>query len=295
MNPSNRNYSFWSFIILLLVSSSTLLAQTAVPAVEQGGDLGKVFHIGAMLFFLFVFVILLTLIAYHNRTDEEIPSIMKAWFWISGMLNKSTPIEKENEIILNHDYDGIKELDNLLPPWWKYLFYATIVFSAIYIYNYHISNVWALSEGEYNEEVRVANQQLNDLAASGAFINEKTVVALKDPASIATGKEIFTRNCTSCHGANAQGIIGPNLTDDYWINGGGIKNVFRTISNGVLDKGMISWKGQLKSSEIQLVASYVLSLKGSKPQNPKAPQGEIWVEPVVSDSLKAEGNSPKAL
>jgi cytochrome c oxidase cbb3-type subunit 3 len=111
------------------------------------------------------------------------------------------------------------------------------------------------------------------------LMDEKTVTLLTDPADLAAGKAIFTTNCVACHRADAGGQIGPNLTDDKWILGGGIKNVFHTLVNGGRDgKGMISWKGTLKPKQMQEVASYVLSLKGSNPKDPKAPEGEIWVD-----------------
>ena len=110
-------------------------------------------------------------------------------------------------------------------------------------------------------------------------MDEKTVTLLTDPADLAAGKAIYTTNCVACHRADGGGQIGPNLTDDQWILGGGIKNVFHTLNNGGRDgKGMISWKGTLKPKEMQLVASYVLSLKGSNPKDPKAAEGEIWVD-----------------
>jgi cytochrome c oxidase cbb3-type subunit 3 len=111
------------------------------------------------------------------------------------------------------------------------------------------------------------------------LMDEKTVTLLTDPAALAEGKTIFTTNCAACHRADAGGQIGPNLTDDQWILGGGIKNIFHTLVNGGRDgKGMIAWKGTLKPKEMQKVASYILSLKGSNPKDPKAPEGEVWVE-----------------
>ena len=110
-------------------------------------------------------------------------------------------------------------------------------------------------------------------------MDENTVTLLTDPSDLAAGKAIFTTNCVACHRADAGGQIGPNLTDDQWILGGGIKNIFHTLLNGGRDgKGMISWKGTLKPKQMQEVASYVLSLKGSNPKDPKAPEGEIWVD-----------------
>jgi cytochrome c oxidase cbb3-type subunit 3 len=189
----------------------------------------------------------------------------------------SVPVEKEKDVLLDHDYDGIKELDNNLPPWWKYGFYFTIAFAAVYLLYYHVSGVGKLQEAEYAEEVQVAAQEkAARLLASADNVNEESVVQLTDPDGISKGKETFTKLCAACHRADAGGQVGPNLTDEYWLHGGGIKNVFKTITYGVPTKGMISWQTQLSPKQIQQVASYVLSLKGSNPAGGKDPQGDIW-------------------
>ena len=113
---------------------------------------------------------------------------------------------------------------------------------------------------------------------TGTFINAENVKLLTSPADLSSGKSIFEANCVACHRKDAGGLVGPNLTDDYWIHGGGIKNIFHTISEGVPQKGMISWKTQLNPKQIQEVASYVISLHGTNPENPNPPQGTIWKE-----------------
>lgn len=277
-------------LLLVIASTGTAFAQT-----QDESDLGKVFHIGVFIFFFLVFVVLLTLISYHNSDDGKVPTLVKAWRWINEKMTKATPIDQEAQVMLDHDYDGIKELDNVLPPWWKYLFYVTIVFSVIYILNYHITNVWALSEGEYKEEIKLAELQRAELIGSGAFITEKNVTALTDPASLALGSETFKKNCAACHGFKGEGLVGPNMTDEFWINGGGIKNIFRTVTNGVPEKGMLSWKAQLNPKAIQEVGSYILSLYGTNPPNPKAPQGTKWVDVASVDSTKAVVDSTKKI
>lgn len=188
----------------------------------------------------------------------------------------------EDQLLLDHDYDGIKELDNNLPTWWVYLFYGCIVFAAVYLVRFEIM-------GGDNQETELKNEMAQakiDVAeymkTAPDMMDEKTVTLLTAPADLAIGKSIFTANCIPCHRADAGGQIGPNLTDDHWILGGGIKNVFHTLVNGGRDgKGMISWKGTLKPKEMQHVASYVLSLRGSNPVDPKAPDGEIWIAPAA--------------
>lgn len=195
----------------------------------------------------------------------------------------STPIEEEHEIILDHNYDGIQELDNNLPPWWVYGFYASIVFAIIYMARYHVFNDIDQA-GEYEEEVAEAKIAIEEYKKTAKnLVDVNTVTLLKDAGDLKAGKVIFTEKCVACHKADGGGGIGPNLTDTYWILGGGIKNVFKTISEGGRpSKGMVPWKTELKPLEMAQVASYVLSLQGTIPAEPKAPQGENWVEETES-------------
>lgn len=202
--------------------------------------------------------------------------------WYQKLVNsftKSSSVEDEKQLLMDHDYDGIKELDNNLPPWWVYLFYACIVFSVIYLVRYEIMGA-PDQETELKNEMAQAKVEVAEyMKTAPDLMDENTVTLLTEPADLTNGKTIFETNCAACHRADAGGQIGPNLTDDHWILGGGIKNLFHTITNGGRDgKGMIAWKGTLKPKEIQAVASYVISLKGSNPKDPKAPDGEIWVE-----------------
>ncbi|OCB78693.1 cbb3-type cytochrome c oxidase N-terminal domain-containing protein [Flavobacterium crassostreae] len=204
----------------------------------------------------------------------------KEWFQkLMKKLTKSEPIENEENLLLDHDYDGIKELDNNLPPWWVYLFYGCIVFAVVYLVRFEIMG-GDNQEMELQKELAQAKIDVAQyMKTAPDLMDEKTVTLLTDPADLAIGKTIFATNCAACHRADAGGQIGPNLTDDKWILGGGIKNVFHTINNGGRDgKGMISWKGTLKPKEMQKVASYILSLHGSNPKDPKEAEGEVWVE-----------------
>ncbi|WP_417886585.1 cbb3-type cytochrome c oxidase N-terminal domain-containing protein [Zunongwangia sp.] len=201
---------------------------------------------------------------------------IKAFF---KKLNKSKPVEEEGEIILDHNYDGIQELDNDLPPWWIYLFYVTIVFAGVYLVRHHLFNAPNQHE-EYIAEVQEAKKAIEEYKKTAKdLIDANTVELLTGEEDVKAGAAIFAGNCIACHKADAGGGIGPNLTDDYWINGGGIKNVFHTISEGGRPgKGMVAWKTDLKPSEIAQVASYVISLHGTTPADPKDPQGELWVD-----------------
>ena len=188
------------------------------------------------------------------------------------------PISEERDLELEHNYDGIKELDNKLPPWWLYSFYASIVFAAGYLFYYHILD-GADQTMEFEQEMAEARLAVEEYKKNAPdLVDAENVVALTDPAELEKGAAIFQSNCIACHAPDGGGGIGPNLTDDHWILGGGIKNVFHTISEGGRSgKGMIAWKASLKPSEIQQVASYVLSLQGTTPANPKEAQGEVWV------------------
>ncbi len=192
-------------------------------------------------------------------------------------------------IIEDHTYDGISELDNPAPAWFQALFYITIVFAIVYMIQYHMLGKPNLSDDEYKQEIFTAQQQKDELMKTGGLINETNVTLLTDKADIDKGKEIFTVNCTNCHGPEGGGGVGPNLTDEYWIHGGGIKNVFTTVKNGVPAKGMISWQTQLNPKQMNQVSSYVLTLQGTKPSNPKAPEGNVWVDTTSTtpkDTLK---------
>jgi cytochrome c oxidase cbb3-type subunit 3 len=190
-------------------------------------------------------------------------------------LTDSVPVEHEKDILLDHDYDGIKELDNNLPPWWLYMFYLSIAFSVFYFAKHHIFGDGDIMYKQYNEQMAEAEVQIAEyMKIAGNSIDENNVEALTDAGAIAEGKDIYTKNCIACHGANGEGGVGPNLTDNYWLHGCGIKNIFKTIKNGVPEKGMISWKTQLSPVQIQQVASYIITLHGTNPAGAKEPQGD---------------------
>ena len=216
------------------------------------------------------------------KLEEESNLSFRDSDWYQSLMRKLTktePIENEANLLLSHDYDGIRELDNNLPPWWVYLFYGSIVFAAVYLIRFEVMG-GADQEMELKRELAQAKIDVAEyMKTAPDLMDEKTVTLLLEPADLAEGKEIFITNCAACHRADAGGQIGPNLTDDHWILGGGIKNIFNTLVNGGRDgKGMIAWKGTLKPKEMQKVASYILSLKGSDPVDAKAPDGEVWVE-----------------
>ncbi len=199
------------------------------------------------------------------------------WSRFMKSMTQAVPVTKEADIDLGHDYDGIRELDNKMPPWWLGMFYISIVFSVIYLFAYHLTDIGPSSKEEYETEMEVAKAEVNAyLATQADNIDETNVTALTDEQDLALGKSIFETSCASCHGKLGEGGVGPNMTDDYWIHGGAITDVFKTIKVGVPEKGMISWAEQLRASDMQRVASYILTLKGTNPPNPKAPQGTLY-------------------
>ncbi|WP_035899825.1 cbb3-type cytochrome c oxidase N-terminal domain-containing protein [Leeuwenhoekiella sp. MAR_2009_132] len=190
---------------------------------------------------------------------------------------KVKPIEEESEIILDHNYDGIQELDNKLPPWWVYGFYASILFAIVYMIRFEVLDGDSQID-EYEQAIAQAKIEIAEYKRTAKnLVDENSVELLTDASDLNAGKTIFNTSCVACHKADGGGGIGPNLTDAYWILGGGIKNVFHTISEGGrAGKGMIAWKTDLKPAEIAQVASYVLSLQGTTPAEPKEPQGDLW-------------------
>ena len=271
--------------------------------------------LGVFLFLLIAIEIVIDAVdkvTYHLLTDEQKEQLANAqsvsfteskWYQnIVSKLTRSKEIEREEDIMLDHDYDGIKELDNVLPPWWVYLFYGTIIFSVIYLVRFHVVGDYTQTE-EFNKEIELAELEKSKLPKDASEeISYETVVAVTDAESLAKGKEIFNNACAACHKADGGGLVGPNLTDKHWINGGGIKNIFKIISEGSKNNpSMVAWKSNLSSKDIQSVSSYILTLAGTNPPDAKAAEGEIWTETaetapaaeVVVDSTKVEAPTEK--
>jgi cytochrome c oxidase cbb3-type subunit III len=239
----------------------------------------------AIVILFVVFGIFQTLKQIDGERSGKITEAFSFDVWWKS-LTGAVPLENEAVILLHHNYDGIRELDNHLPPWWKYLFYATIVFAVVYMLDYHVWYSSPNQEDEYLQEVAVAEKQIEAFQTKNAnSIDENSVKLLvSDSKVVAKGKEIFTGKCVACHGAAGEGGVGPNLTDEFWLHGGTVSSIFKTIKNGVPEKGMISWKATLKPNEMQDVSNYIVSLGGTNPPNGKAPQGEK----VTADSTKTK-------
>lgn len=225
---------------------------------------------------------------------ESLPISQSAGFKkLMKFLTKTKSQQEESTIELDHNYDGIKELDNELPPWWVYLFYATIIFAVVYLVRYQLLGADNQIQ-ELDKQMAQAKIQIEEYKKNAPdLLTVDQVTLLTDKADLATGKKIYDTNCVACHRADGGGGIGPNLTDQYWILGGDVKDVFHTIMEGGRDgKGMVAWKSQIKPSDIQKVASYILSLQGTNPPDAKAPEGNLYTPTetnieVVTDSIQS--------
>lgn len=191
--------------------------------------------------------------------------------------NNLKPIEEEEALILDHNYDGIKELDNHLPPWWKGLFYLTVVYGVIYILVFHVLRSAPLQAEQYEMEMAAAEAQMNNLPVPDVDFDENTVTFTDAAEDLIKGKEVFEQRCATCHKADGGGLAGPNLTDQYWKHGGGISNIYKTVKNGVPNTGMLAWENSLSPTRIRQVASYVMTLEGTNPPGGKGPEGDLWI------------------
>ena len=298
-------------LIFCLVISSTLFAQAnavaATPAVTDtiAGLSSTAFY--SLLTVIFLELLILYVLLYNMKlllknesvafknvevteTGEAPESALLTWW---DNFNSFKPIKEEASIDLGHDYDGIRELDNRLPPWWLYGFYLCIFIAAVYLYRYHVAHSAPLSGEELVISLKEAEaDKVEYLKHAANSVDESNVKLLTAANDLETGKAVFTTVCAACHRADGGGNIGPNLTDDYWLHGGSIKDIFKTIKYGVPEKGMKSWKDDYTPGQIAQLASYIKSIHGSNPVAPKAPQGVIYTEVAKADSTKAA--APKA-
>lgn len=221
----------------------------------------------------------------ESRSIFESPAFKK----LMQKLTRTRAISEEKELLMDHDYDGIKELDNELPPWWVGLFYASIVFAVIYMLRFHVFEGDNQIE-EYEKSMIAAREAVEEYKKNAPdLLTVDNVVMLTEAGDLAKGKEIFDMKCAVCHKPDGGGSIGPNLTDDYWILGGGIKDIFHTISEGGrAGKGMIPWKSDLNPTDIARVASYIKTLHGTNPPDAKEAEGDFWKEDTVASEEVAD-------
>lgn len=276
--------------ILFMSSSESVLAQTAetTSTLVKLPDNIMYLLLSIIGFELLIILILLSCIKLFVKEEELVdePDFFEA-------MNASVAIEREHEIMLDHNYDGIHELDNDLPPWWLYGFYLTIIFAFAYLLNYHVMNKGLLQADEYNTSMQVAALAKEEFQKKNAnMVNESNVIILTDKAQIEKGEAIYKENCAACHGKLGEGGVGPNLTDDYWLHGGSIKDVFSSIKYGWPDKGMKSWQADLSPVQIHQISSFIKTLAGTNPPNGKAPQGDLYSDAAIaSDSTKTDSTA----
>lgn len=250
---------------------------------------------------IYLLLVMQTLLTEQQQKKAEVEGIKFVaqpgwWQKLQTSLTDTVPLEKEATILLDHEYDGIRELDNHLPPWWRWLFYASIVWGALYLFSYHVIGIFPLQAEEYANEMAAADAQMETRQTaenenSGPVLDENSVEANMSAEALADGEKVYQMNCAACHKPDGSGLIGPNFTDEYWLHGGGIKNIYKVVKYGVIDKGMIPWEAILSPEQMQNVASYILTLAGTNPPGAKAAQGELWVPDEIempADSIIVE-------
>lgn len=274
----------------LMLIAGTLSAQNAEAAGSNVG-LGTILIVVNAILLLFVIFLLGSLSAAIQklRTGGDPNKIQLSW-WDKFAALKSE--KTEEELKLDEDFDGIHELDNPTPPWFNFIFYTTIIVAILYLFNYHILKIGNLQTAEYEVAVAESKAEVDAyLKKSGNLIDENSVVQLTDAKGIADGQAMFIEKCAVCHLADGGGVVGPNLTDAYWIHGGDVKSIFKTIKYGVPAKGMISWQNTYSGKQMQQLASFIMSLKGTTPAKGKEPQGELLQEvgaaaPIADSTAK---------
>lgn len=229
--------------------------------------------------------------AYKEEVEKE---ATESWF--SRQYTKwagAVPLDQEEDVLFDHEFDGIRELDNKLPPWWVAMFYLTIAFAVVYLGYYHLGSGPSQAE-EYEMEMERAEKAVAEYRARQAEqVDETNVTMVTDEQALSMAKTLYETNCMACHGMQGEGTVGPNLTDPYWIHGGSLSDIFKTIKYGVPEKGMIPWRTQMRATDMQNIASYILTLQGTNPPNAKEPEGELYKPAADSDNGSEEGETPE--
>ena len=273
----------------MLLSGAAQAQDAATPAAASslyGGLSSATFWSFMTVVIVEIFVIFFLLVLIKRLQTELLPPKAKK---VSSLVNwwknmdkkiftRAIPVEKEADALLDHDYDGIQELDNSLPPWWKYGFYITIGVAVIYLFNFHVAGYGKNPEEEYLAELETARIKKEQYESRNKDKVDENNVPMADAAGIAAGKGIFTTTCFPCHGKLGEGGAGPNLTDAYWLHKGSLNDIYRSIKNGYPDKGMQAWDKNYTPKEISYLASFIHSIKGTNPPGAKAPQGDLYTE-----------------
>ncbi len=282
--------------LLLVMSSSALFAQ-GQPA-DAGGFNSRSMTLFLVCLIAIEFAVIFFFALRSNDfvrklgavTEPEVrkPGILAqlGHWWTASTFKK--PIEEEYTLDTGHSYDGIRELDNPIPAWFTTAFVLTILFAGIYLYRYHVSRTAPLQLEELKIAMAKAEAEHAAYLSTAASNIDENNVTVMTGADLESGKKIFTSLCAACHKADGGGLVGPNLTDDYWIHGGSLSNIFKTVKYGVPEKGMISWKEQLTPVQMAQVSNYILTLHGTNPPDAKEAQGTLYTPEAAGEAPAAD-------
>ena len=281
-----------ALVLILTFFATPMAAQTTNSGVSQEvvfySLVGLVLAVALLVLIIAVYLLqILKAVLQKEMSPESLAKIEAEPSWWAknwDKWNDLKPMEEEENIMLDHNYDGIKELDNHLPPWWKALFYGSIVYAVVYLLIFHVFKTSPLQEEKYEMEMAAAAAiRVNQTATIIVDFDESNVTFNDDGAALMAGKKFFEAQCAICHKADGGGLAGPNLTDEYWKHGGSMTDIYTVIKKGVQGTAMIPWESKLNPNKLREVASYVKSLQGTNPAGGLPPDGELYVEPKEGD------------
>ncbi len=279
--------------------TATVVQASAVQATGQPLSWGLLTNPMTIMLLCVIALELLLIVIFALRTQDliqkktavqegaEARHDIFTWIKAKWTAMNFKPIEEEYKIDTGHSYDGIRELDNIIPPWFTTAFIITIIFGIGYFYRYQIAKSGPSQIQEYKSAIMQAEVQHDAYLKTAANAIDESNVKIMTGADLDEGKKTFQTICAACHRPDGGGQVGPNLTDDYWIHGGALKDIFKTIKYGYPEKGMISWKEQLSPSQMAQAANYILTLHGTNPPNPKEKQGTLYVPTTATDTTSA--------
>ena len=268
-------------------------------AANYGGMSSTSFWLLAAVIFTELLILIFMMFSIRRIQAELLPQVqnkkspaLKEWWnrLDKKLFTKAVSVEKEADILLDHDYDGIRELDNSLPPWWKYGFMITIAIAFIYLLNFHVLGYGKNPTQEYQEEMAKAKESKELYEAKNADKIDETNLKMPNAEELNAGKELFTSICWTCHGKAGEGGAGPNLTDNYWLHKGSLTDVYLSIKHGYPEKGMQAWEKNYSPKQINNLAGYIKTLRGTNPANAKAPEGDIYTDSGATDSITVKQN-----